>query len=64
MSASVELHAMTVEYTEDAGSALVAAYLPDVIDGVARIIHVDNGLFPVELHTSFQSFRMSLFAQS
>ena len=62
MPASVELYTMAIEHTEDTGSALVATYLPDVIDGVARVVHIDNGLFSIELQTSFQCFRMSLLA--
>ena len=62
MAASVELHAMAVEHTEYAGSALVAAYLPDVIYGVAGVVHVDYGLLPVKLQTCFQRPWMSLLA--
>ena len=62
MSASVKLYTMAIEYTEDTGSALVATYLPDVIDGVTGVVHIDHGLLPVELQTSFQCFRMSLLA--
>ena len=51
MTSSVELHTMAVEHTEDAGSALVAAYLPDIIYGVAGVVHVDHGLLSVQLET-------------
>ena len=51
MTSSVELHTMAVEHTEDTGSALVAAYLPNVIYGVTGIVHVDYGLLPVQLET-------------
>ena len=64
MSASIELDSISVQHTEDTGSALVAAYLPDVIDGVAGIVHVDHGLLPVELQTCLQSPWMGLLAQS
>ena len=49
--ASIELHPMAVEHTEDAGSALEAAYFPDVIDGMPRIVHIDHGLLPVQLES-------------
>ena len=62
MSTSVELYTMAVEYTENTGSALVATYLPNVIDGVTRVVHIDNGLFAVEFQTGFQCFWMSLLA--
>lgn len=51
MMASIELHPMAVEHTEDAGSALVAAYFPDVIDGMPGIVHIDHGLLPVLLES-------------
>ena len=49
MPPSVELDTIPVQYTEYAGSALVSADFPDVIDGVAGVIHVDYCLLPVNL---------------
>lgn len=64
MTASVELHSMAVEHTEDTGPTLVAAHLPDVIDGVAGVVHVDHGLLPVELKACLQRPWVCLLAQS
>ena len=48
---SVELHAVAVQDAEDAGAALVATDLPDLVDGVAGVVHVDDGALTVELQS-------------
>lgn len=45
---AVRLDAVALEHTEDACAALVAAYLPDVVDGVAGLVHVHDGLLAVK----------------
>ena len=47
MGTAVELYAVPVQHPEDAGPGGIAAGLPDVVDGVARVVHADDGLVPV-----------------
>ncbi len=47
MGAAVELYAVPVQHAEDAGPGGIAAGLPDVVDGVARVVHADDGPVPV-----------------
>ncbi len=47
MAAAVELDSVPVQDTEHTRAALESADLPDVIDGQARVIHIDDGLLPV-----------------
>ena len=45
--AAVERDAVSVQHTEDAGPAGVTAGFPDVVDGVAGVVHADDGLVPI-----------------
>ena len=44
MAAPVKLDPVPVKDAEHAGTASVAADLPDVVDGVTGIVHADYGL--------------------
>ncbi len=45
---TVRLHAVALENAEHACAALVAADLPDVVDGVAGLVHIHNRLLAVQ----------------
>lgn len=45
---SVRLHAVALEHAENTRAALVAAHLPDIVDGVAGLVHVYNRLLAVQ----------------
>ena len=47
VSATVKLDPVPVQDAEHACTTLESADLPDVIDGQARVIHIDDGLLPV-----------------
>ena len=44
MPATVKLNTVPVQNTENTRAALVTAYLPDVINRMAGIVHVDDNL--------------------
>ena len=44
---AVERDAVSVQHTEDACPAGVTAGFPDVVDGVAGVVHADDGLVPI-----------------
>ena len=47
VGSAVECDTVSVQHAEYAGPAGVPAGLPDVIDGVTRVVHADDGLVPV-----------------
>ena len=53
MRATIELYAVTVEHAKHAGPAGVSACFPDVVDGVASVVHADDGLVTVLAETPF-----------
>lgn len=54
MRASVQLNPGTVKDSEDARAALVSACLPDVIDGVAGVVHINDCLLTVNLEVGLE----------
>ena len=53
MGTAVKLNSVSVKYAKYAGPAGITTCIPDVVDGVACIIHADNGLVPVLAETPF-----------
>ena len=62
MTATVELDAVAGKDAEDAGAALESAGGPDVLDGIAGVIHLDHCLLPVNLQSGFQGDGLKVFA--
>ena len=47
MRTAVELDAVAIQRTKDAGPAGISASFPYIVNGVASIVHADDGLVPV-----------------
>ena len=47
MGTAVELYAVPVQHAEHACPGGIATGLPDVVDGMARVVHADDGPVPV-----------------
>lgn len=60
MATTVELDSVPVQDTEYARPALESADLPDVNDGKAGVIHIDNGFLPVYPQLVLQDGRACL----
>lgn len=54
MWASVQLYTGAVKDAEDACATLVSAGLPDVLDGVAGVVHVHDGLLTINLEVGLE----------
>ena len=58
MRAAVQLYAVAGKDAEHAGPAPVAAGFPDVIDGLAGLVHLHHRLLPVFSKTGLDGLRL------
>ena len=62
MASAVELDPVPVQDTEDARAALVAADLPYVVDRVAGVVHIDDGLLLLQPDRFLLGLRLHVLA--
>ena len=60
MATTIELYTVPVQHAEHARAALESADLPDIIDGKAGVIHIDDGFLPVYPQLVLQDGRACL----
>jgi len=58
MRATVQFNAIACKDAEYAGTASVTAGFPDVIDGLAGLVHLHHRLLPVFPQTGLDGFRL------
>ena len=59
---TVRFHTVALEHAKDARATLVTTHLPDVVDGVAGLVHVHDRLLAVKPECGLRPFLLVLLS--